>query len=131
MFRKGMLLPLLLFPTIALGEILPMQLELKGRKDGERVVYGVDLANGQIAWERRFGDEVNFVEKVKGGFLVGTDDGFLTLLDPEKGEVIWNLKLGKKVNTFRGEVAGGFLVSFHDEVLWLVSGKGELVWSLR
>ncbi|MGQ9494688.1 MAG: hypothetical protein ACUVRY_00255 [Thermoanaerobaculaceae bacterium] len=71
------------------------------------------------------------MEKVEGGFLVGTDDGFLTLLDPEKGEVIWKLKLGQKVNTFRGQVAGGFLVSFHNEVVWLVSQKGELVWTLR
>lgn len=126
-----MLLPLLLLPTMTLGEILPLQLELKGRKDGERMVYGVDLATGQIAWERRFGEEVNFVEKVKGGFLVGTDDGFLMLLEPGTGEVVWSLKLGKKVNTFRGEVAGGFLVSFHSEVLWLVSPKGELVWTLH
>lgn len=131
MFGKLMLLPLLLLPTMALGEILPLQLELAGRKDGERMVYGVDLASGQIVWERRFGDEVNFVEKVKGGFLVGSDDGFLSLLDPEKGEVVWNVKLGKKVNTFRGEVSGGFLVSFHNEVVWLVSPKGELVWTLR
>ncbi|MFZ5805121.1 MAG: PQQ-binding-like beta-propeller repeat protein [Acidobacteriota bacterium] len=121
-------------PLAAEAEVVALQLERKGVKKPEQMVYGVDLASGQVVWEHRFGEEVNFVEKVKGGLLVGCDDGTLSLVDPATGSLRWTAKLGEKdekVNTFRGEFAEGFLVSFHNEVLWLVSPKGELVWVLR
>lgn len=121
-------------PLAASGEVVGLQLERKGVKKPEQMVYGVDLANGQVVWEHRFGEEVNFVEKVKAGLLVGCDDGTLSLVDAGTGEVKWTAKLGEKdekVNTFRGEFASGYLVSFHNEVLWLVSPKGEVVWVLR
>jgi hypothetical protein len=119
---------------MASAEVLVLQLERKGVKKPEQMVYGLELATGQVLWEHRFGEEVNFVEKVKGGVLVGCDDGTLSLLDPQNGQVRWSVQLGGKgerVNTFRGEFANGFLVSHHNEVLWFVSPKGELLWSLR
>lgn len=130
----GCLAFFLLFPLAASAEVVALQLERKGVKKPEQMVYGVDLATGQVVWEHRFGEEVNFVEKVKSGLLVGCDDGTLSLLDPGSGAVKWTAKVGakdEKVNTFRGEFADGYLVSFHNEVLWLVSPKGELLWTLR
>jgi|GEM_PF-1443268 len=121
-------------PQSLKAETVALQADRRGVKNPERVVYGVDLANGQVIWEHRFGEEVNFVEKVKGGLLVGCDHGSLSLLDPATGSVVWSWQLGRKgekVNTFRGEFASGYLVSFHNEVVWFVSPKGELLWSLR
>jgi hypothetical protein len=69
-------------PLAAEAEVVALQLERKGVKKPEQMVYGVDLASGQVVWEHRFGEEVNFVEKVKGGLLVGCDDGTLSLVDP-------------------------------------------------
>lgn len=125
---------LVLWPLAAKAEVVALQLERKGVKKPEQMLYGVDLANGQVVWEHRFGEEVNFVEKVKGGFLVGCDDGTLSLVNPATGELKWTTELGEKdekVNVFRGEFANSYLVSFHDQVVWFVSAKGELLWFLR
>lgn len=132
--RKALVVATLFFPLLAEAETVALQLELKGVKKPEQMVYGLDLGSGKVVWERRFAEEVNFVEKVRAGLLVGCDDGTLHLLDPQSGEVRWTVKLGQKdqnVNTFRGELAGGYLVSYHNEVLWFVSPKGELLWSLH
>ena len=129
-----LLLASLALPPAVGCETVALQLERKGVKKPEQMVYGLDLAKGQVVWEHRFGEEVNFVEKVNAGLLVGCDDGTLNLLDPATGEVKWTVRLGEKeekVNTFRGEFAAGYLVSFHNEVVWLVSPKGQLLWTLR
>lgn len=121
-------------PLAAGAQVVALQLERKGVKKPEQMLYGIEVSSGKVVWEHRFGEEVNFAETVKGGLLVGCDDGTLSLLDPATGEVRWTLKLGEKdekVNTFRGEFSGGYLVSYHNEVLWFVSPKGELVWVLR
>lgn len=131
--RKALVVATLFLPLLAEAETVAFQLELKGVKKPEQMVYGLDVSSGKVVWERRFAEEVNFVEKVKTGLLVGCDDGTLHLLDPQSGEVRWTVKLGQKdekVNTFRGEFAGGYLVSHHNEVLWFVSPTGELLWSL-
>lgn len=123
-----------MLPWVVDAEVVALQLQRPGVKKAEQMVYGVDVGSGQVVWEQRFGEEVNFVQKVQAGVLVGCDDGTLSLVDPKSGALQWSAKLGtkgEKVNEFRGEFANGYLVSFHNEVLWLVSSKGELVWVLR
>ncbi|GBC80779.1 Outer membrane protein assembly factor BamB [bacterium HR09] len=121
-------------PLAAEAEVVALQLERRGVEKPEQMVYGVEVETGKVVWEQRFGEEVNFVEKVKGGVLVGCDDGTLSLVEPASGQVRWTTKLGEKdekVNTFRGEYPAGYLVSFDNETLWFVSPKGELLWFLR
>ncbi|MCS7183609.1 MAG: hypothetical protein NZ869_10940 [Thermoanaerobaculum sp.] len=123
-----MFLAFLLFPVLLQAEVIGLAWQRKGVKKPEQVVYGVDLRTGNVVWEHRFGEEVNFVEKVGAGFLAGCGDGTLTLLEPTKGAVVGTKRLGERgeeVNTFRGEFAAGFLVSSHDEAFWLVSPRGE------
>ncbi len=130
----GLTVILVLWPLAAEAEVVALQLERKGVKKPEQMVYGRNLASGQVVWEHRFGEEVNFVEKVKEGWLVGCDDGSLNLLDAITGALRWTAKLGDmgdKVNTFRGEFSNGYLVSYDDDVLWFVSRKGELLWVWR
>lgn len=85
----GLSVLLVLLPLVAEAEVVALQLEREGVNKPEQMVYGVDLASGQVVWEQRFGEEVNFVEKVKGGLLVGCDDGTLSLVDPATDAWRW------------------------------------------
>ncbi len=129
-----LLVALITLATASVAEIIPLQLDRKGVKDSDQVVYGVDAGSGTIAWEHRFPKEANFAKAVKGGILVGCDDGALYLLDATTGSVTWKVQLGEKdekVNVFHGASGDGWLVSYHNNVYWLVSPKGELIWALR
>ena len=124
----------LLVGPFAAAEVIPVQLDRKGVKSPDQVVYGVDAASGKVVWERRFPQEANFAKAVNGGILVGCDDGAVYLLAPADGAVLWSAQVGEKdekVNGFHGTHANGWLVSYHDNVYWLVSPKGSLVWTLR
>src|SRR5437867_3439499 len=71
---------------------------------GADAVCGVDAETGSLIWRKGFfKDEVNFVEDVDGGFLIGLDEGALILLS-KQGEEIWKAEVPDKkpVNTFRG-----------------------------
>lgn len=116
------------------AEIIPLQLDRKGVKNSDHVVYGVDVKTGAVAWERRFPREANFAKVVEHGILVGCDDGNLYLLNAANGEVKWSTPLGGwdgKVNVFHGTFGNRWLVSYHNNVYWLVSFDGKLVWTLR
>ncbi|MEP0772923.1 MAG: PQQ-like beta-propeller repeat protein [Acidobacteriota bacterium] len=116
------------------ADIVPLQLDRKGVKNSDQVVYGVDLESGAVAWERRFPREANFARVVEEGILVGCDDGALYLLKADNGDIKWTLQLGgkdEKVNVFHGTLDGRWLVSYHNNVYWLVSRDGKLVWTLR
>ncbi len=119
---------------IAKADVIPLQLDRKGVKNADQVVYGVDSANGKVVWERRFPREANFVRVTADGILVGCDDGALYLLDAATGAITWTVQLGSKdevVNVFHGTYGSGWLVSYHNNAYWLVSAKGELIWTLR
>lgn len=124
----------LLLAGAAAAEIVPLQLDRKGVKDPDQVIYGVDAGSGKVVWEHRFPNEANFAKSVKEGILVGCDDGALYLLNSSSGAITWSVQLGskgEKVNVFHGAVADGWLVSFHNNAYWLVSPKGEVIWTLR
>lgn len=135
MKRSPLLLPaLVMLASVSAAEIIPLDLDRKGVKSPDQVVYGVDAGTGKVAWERRFPNEANFAKVVKDGILVGCDDGALYLLDGSSGAITWTVPLGgkdEKVNVFHGTYEGGWLVSYHNNVYWLVSPKGALVWTLR
>ncbi len=128
------LVALTVLASASVAEIIPLQLDRKRVKNSDQVVYGVDAASGKVAWEHRFPREANFAKVVKGGILVGCDDGALYLLDATTGSITWKVQLGEKdekVNVFHGASGDGWLVSYHNNVYWLVSPKGELIWTLR
>ncbi len=120
--------------SIAIAEILPIQIDRKDVKHSDHVVHGIEDETGAVVWERRFPEEANFAKLVEGGILVGCDDGAVYFLDRTNGAVLWQLQLGgkeEKVNGFHGSRSKGWLVSYHDNIYWLVSPKGELIWTLR
>lgn len=131
----GVFLACALLASVALAtEIFPLQIDRKGVKNSDQVVYGVELKSGTVAWERRFPREANFAKVVEEGILVGCDDGALYLLNAANGEIKWTLQLGgkdEKVNVFHDVFGNNWLVSYHNNVYWLVSREGKLLWTLR
>jgi outer membrane protein assembly factor BamB len=69
---------------------------------------------------------VNFVLPLEPGVLVGSDDGFLYLLNGADGTTIWSAKLGLEVNEFHKDTGDAFLVSHDKQVYWLVQRDGNV-----
>ncbi len=95
-------------------------------KAGKGNVTAFDLGAGNVAWQTKVSDSVNFVEEVPDGILVGSDDGRLYLLKAADGRMIWVAVLGKPVNEFHGASEEGFLVSHDKRAYWLVDRGGKL-----
>jgi outer membrane protein assembly factor BamB len=96
-----------------------------GRGD-ERNVAAIDLESGKVVWEKKLKKEVNFVLPLEPGVLVGSDDGFLYLLNGADGTTIWSAKLGLEVNEFHKDTGDAFLVSHDKQVYWLVQRDGNV-----
>jgi outer membrane protein assembly factor BamB len=96
-----------------------------GRGD-ERTVAAIDLDSGKVVWEKKLKKEVNFVLSMEPGVLVGSDDGFLYLLNASDGSQTWSAKLGLEVNEFHGETKDAYLVSHDKQVYWLVRRDGTI-----
>ncbi len=103
----------------------------KEKSPSRKNVAALDLASGQVLWQKQLPDVLNFVEEHPEGVLVGCDDKSLYLLSSTDGSQIWKVSLGKEVNEFHGVSAEGFLVSHDKAIYWLVGRDGKVVRAWR
>ncbi len=135
--RRGSRLPraigaaMFLFAFLPIAHIMAAVQFVKWDKPhgGSRAnVAAIDLSARKVLWEARPGKSVNFVAETSAGVAVGTDEGFLVLLDSSSGSVIWKTFLAKgEINRLQSDTENGFFVSSGDERFWLVDHNGKVL----
>ena len=101
---------------------------VEGKTGGALVA--LDAAKGKAAWVRKMGSVFSSPTLAGKALLIGSDDGSVYAIDPDRGGVLWSYALGGKVRA-TAATSGELAVtgSFDGRVAALRVADGSVAWS--